>query len=385
VTYRVALIHTSDTQEAWDFCRGVASYRPNSGVWGLCSIPMKSHSSPAYLTKLGQTVCDGAIMLPGRRQTLDVLHRRGVKVVDVGGESEAGRAPYPRIRLDDAHIGRLVGEHLLQRGFTRVIYLGEGSDWSRNRANALQQVIKHAGGECRVVVAAHWGYLLSESWIIKQLTPMPRPFAVMGCDDVVAGRVVRAVNAAGWHIPSEIGVIGVDDRITECIGVQPPLSSVGNERFRIGHEAARLLDDLFLGKPPSTQIHWIRPQNVTERESTSTFVCDDADVSLAMAYIHREACNGIAIDDVIRKVNLSRRTFERRFVQVVGRPPGEEIRRVRIEAVKRAILRDDLPLADVAPRCGYSCLSALSHAFRLATGMSPQQYRHKQRARYEIR
>jgi LacI family transcriptional regulator len=175
-------------------------------------------------------------------------------------------------------------------------------------------------------------------------------------------------------------VIGVDDRITECIGVQPPLSSISIERLRIGHEAARLLDQLFLGKADARQVHRFRPQRVTERESTSTYVCQDPDVAAAIAYVHREACNGITIDQVVKHVNLSRRTLERRFAQVVGRPPGDEIRRVRLEAVKHAIERTHLPLADIAEQCGFSCLSSLSHSFRLATGMSPQAYRRKTRS-----
>src|SRR5581483_3371798 len=94
VTHRVVIAHTPDTLEAWDFCRGVASYRPRSGIWGLRSIPMKSHTSPSYLLHLGQTQCDGLIMMPGRSRTLIPLHERGVKVVEVDGDGE--RVPYTR-------------------------------------------------------------------------------------------------------------------------------------------------------------------------------------------------------------------------------------------------------------------------------------------------
>lgn len=380
VTHRVAILHTPDTLEAWDFCRGVASYRPRSGVWGLRSIPMESHSTPTYLRRLGRTVCDGLIMMPGRRLALEPLYQRGVKVVEVDGDSEGDRVPYPRIRIDDRYIGRLAGEHFLQRGFVRAVFLGDGSAWSDTRASALQEVIEGAGGECRCISVRDWNQLLSETWITRQLKQIARPFAVMGCDDLVAAKVVRAANAAGWEIPTEIAVIGVDDRITECIGVQPPLSSIGLERFGIGQESARLLDELFLGKTSGCEIRRFRPQGVIERESTSTYVCEDLDIAAAIAYIHREACNGINIDDVVRNVNLSRRTLERRFAEVVGRSPGEEIRRVRLDAVKRAIERTHLPLADIAAQCGYSCLSSLSHSFRLATGMPPQEYRQKSRA-----
>ncbi len=172
-------------------------------------------------------------------------------------------------------------------------------------------------------------------------------------------------------------MIGVDDRITECIGVQPPLSSISNERFRTGRESARLLDELFLGKAGLATAHPIRPTGVIERESTSTYVYDDADVAAAVAFIHREACNGTLVDDVVQSGNLSRRTLERRFMEVLGRPVGEEIRRVRIDMVKRSIERTSLSLSEIAERCGFSSMSAMSHGFRVATGMSPQAYRKK--------
>ena len=379
VTHRVAILHTSDTLEAWDFCRGVASYRPRSGIWGLRSIPMKSHSSTSYLRRLGQTPCDGLIMMPGRWRTLKLLHERGVKVVEVDGDGD--RMPYARIHIDDRYIGRLAGEHLVERGFTRVMYLGDRSDWSRQRAAGLQQVVTAAGGQCDAAWSSDWLQLTSETWIRRQCKRVARPFAVMGCDDLVAAAAVRAMNSAGWQVPAEVGVIGVDDRITECIGVEPPLSSISHERFSIGHEAARTLDVLFMGGKPDTRtVQLFRPKRVIERESTSTYVYQDPDVAAAIAFIHREACNGVTIDEVVRHVSLARRTLERRFARVVGRSPGDEIRRVRLDAVKHAIERTHLPLADVAEQCGFSCLSSLSHSFRLATGMSPQAYRKQVRS-----
>jgi LacI family transcriptional regulator len=378
VTHRVAIVHTKDTLEAWDFCRGVASYRPRSGIWGLRSIPIKRETSQSYLRQLGDTICDGLIMMPARSGTLRPLYDRGVKVVGVDGDWD--RASYPCIRLDDHYIGQLAGEHLLERGFERFVFLGATAGWSRERASGLQQVVLNARRECHLVFFKDWMQIHTDTWINKQLRRIARPFAVMGCDDLVAARIVRAVNTAGWQIPTEVAVIGVDDRITECIGVHPPLSSISMERFRIGHEAAVLLDRSFMGKVDTREVRRFRPMGVTERESTSTYVCDDADIAAAISYIHHEACNGITIDDVVRNVNLARRTLERRFTRFVGRPPGDEIRRVRIDAVKQAIERTHLPLADVAAQCGFSSISSLSHSFRLATGMSPDAYRQKIRA-----
>ena len=111
---------------------------------GAAQIPMHSQSSPSYLRRLSKTACDGLIMMPGRWRTLKPLHERGVKVVEVDGDGD--RLPYSRICLDDRYIGRLAGEHLLERGFTRVVYLGEGSGWSHERSGGLHQVVTDAGG-----------------------------------------------------------------------------------------------------------------------------------------------------------------------------------------------------------------------------------------------
>ena len=184
-----------------------------------------------------------------------------------------------------------------------MLYLGRRPTGAAS-ADALHRVVSGAGGQCDRIVANDWTQLLSEQWVTRQLRRISRPFAVMGCNDGVAACAVRAANAAGWRVPAEVGVIGVDDKITECIGVQPPLSSISIERFRIGREAARLLDELLMGKVAARQLHRFRPQHVIERESTSTFVYGDPDIAAAVAFIYREACNGIRIDDVVRNSNL---------------------------------------------------------------------------------
>ncbi len=307
------------------------------------------------------------------------MHDRGVKVVEVDGMGES--VPYAQIRLDNIFIGQLAGLHLLERGYERIAYFGIGSKWSADRANGLRQFLAEHGAEFVSCCANRWDQLTCRTWITQRLRRIPRPFAVLGCDDVIAAHVLRAIVAMGWQIPSEVGVMGVDDRITECIGVQPPLSSISTERDRIGHEAARVLDDLFVGKSVAGKTHHFRPQRAVERESTSGFVCADRDVAAAIAFIRREACNDITIADVVKHSVLTRRTLERRFTELLGRSPGEEIRRVRLDAAKRAIERTHLPLADIAVMCGYSCSSTLSHSFRAATGLSPQAYRKKVRAK----
>jgi LacI family transcriptional regulator len=384
VERRVAIVHTNDPGEAFDLCRGVAAYRPAGGPWRLQSLPIHNPGDRRVARRLLDVPCDGMIMMPGHARVLAPLRARGVPVVDVEGPPPDQRHPaWPRVHLDDVHIGRLAGEHLLDRGFARFLFLGFDAYWSRDRGRGLAEVARRAGGAYHASYTAVWAELISETWIREQLRRATHPVAVMGCNDIVAARAIDVAEAQGWAVPTRMAVLGVDDRITECIRVQPPLSSIPNERYRAGFEAARLLDAQFAAVSgggaaragAAAPMTWLRPERVIERESTSSHAYADADVVDALEFIRRDACRGISVDDVADRVNLSRSTLERRFRRLVGRSPGHELRRVRLDAVKRALEQTRAPVAHIAAACGFASLSSLSHCFRAATGMSPEAYR----------
>jgi LacI family transcriptional regulator len=75
----------------------------------------------------------------------------------------------------------------------------------------------------------------------------------------------------------------------------------------------------------------------TSRQSTETLAIRDADLAAALAFIRSHAAEPIDVGDVLRAVPVSRRLLERRFQHVLGRTPGKEIRRVRIERVKQLL------------------------------------------------
>lgn len=73
---------------------------------------------------------------------------------------------------------------------------------------------------------------------------------------------------------------------------------------------------------------------------------------------------------------MSVRTFQRRFVETTGLPPGEWL---LVERVRHAqeLLENDVraSLADIALACGFGSLETLRHHFRQRTGISPTAYR----------
>jgi LacI family transcriptional regulator len=125
---------------------------------------------------------------------------------------------------------------------------------------------------------------------------------------------------------------------------------------------------------PSTVIVPVPPAGVITRQSTDVLAVDDPDVAAAVRHIRLHAFEGLSVKELLPAVAVNRRTLERRFVQVLGHTPLEEIRRVRLERAK-SLLQTDLPIYEVAKRSGFSTPEYLATSFLRATGKIPSQYR----------
>jgi LacI family transcriptional regulator len=96
-------------------------------------------------------------------------------------------------------------------------------------------------------------------------------------------------------------------------------------------------------------------------------------------FIRAEAANGIKVQDVMQHVLGSRRTLEHAFLRHLGHSIHAEITRARIQLTQQMIATTDLPLEDVAARCGFSDRTRLSSIFRRETGLTPKAYRQQSR------
>ena len=76
-----------------------------------------------------------------------------------------------------------------------------------------------------------------------------------------------------------------------------------------------------------------------------------------------------------KAVNMSRRTFERRFVEATGLGAGEWLVAERVEAAKDLLTRTTVPMEDVAMAVGFGTAHALRHHFRARVRLSPSAFR----------
>ena len=85
----------------------------------------------------------------------------------------------------------------------------------------------------------------------------------------------------------------------------------------------------------------------------------------------------MSVDELSDKVNVNRRSFERRFKIATNNTPIEYIQRVRIEAAKRSFEDSRKNVSEVMFDVGYTDTKAFRDIFKRVTGLTPIEYRNK--------
>jgi LacI family transcriptional regulator len=207
------------------------------------------------------------------------------------------------------------------------------------------------------------------------LRRLPKPVGVFACNDVVGAELLDFAGGLGIAVPEQMAVVSVDNDDLFCDLCWPPLTSIIPDPVRAGYEAASLLERLMAGQRVPDEPIFISPLGIATRQSTDVLAVDDPDIALAMKFIRDYACDGIDVRDLLRHVPLSRRVLEKRFRDLLGRSPHEEILNVKLARAKQFLLETDLNLAAIAERTGFRHMEYLCVAFKRATGKTPGAFR----------
>ncbi len=335
-----------------------------------------------------------AMGLIGRLQTREMTQmaldaRIPVIALDLSDEQLASGLPLAsvsEVRPDSHKAGRIAAEHLLEQGFQNFGYCGyEGRTWSLRRQQGFCQRLEESGFACHVYRPAKRRSKSPIPWrqecsgVVDWLRGLPKPVAVMACNDVRGRQVLDASTLGGMAVPYQVAVVGADDDPLLCDLSNPSLSSVVFNARHGGYRAAELLDRLMSRTLNEPQRIDVEPLWVVPRQSTDVVAVEDPDVAAALRFIRENARTPIGVNEVAGQVALSRRALELRFQRCLGRSIRREIERVRLTWAKQLLIETDLPTAKIAELAGFSSLSYANKVFRRETGEPPARYRHSHR------
>lgn len=202
------------------------------------------------------------------------------------------------------------------------------------------------------------------------------PGAVMACADFVSRAVLDACGREPkLRVPEDVAILGVDNDAAICELTAVTLSSVPQNLARIGFEAARLLDGLMKKRRRPREALRILPREVVVRRSTEAIAVEDEQVAAALRMIHESEAADLTMKRVVERVGVSRQWLDRRFKEVLGRTPSEEIRQRKLKEARKLLSQTSLTVQEVAMRCGFTQGENLSRFFNDWLGMSPSEFR----------
>lgn len=359
--------------------QGITDYARAHGPWIFTSNP-ETVTMP--IQSLRGWRGDGVIavvLTPG-----DV---RAVKQLGLPGVTFAGALAdpgVPRVMANNVAIGRLAADHLLTRGFPRFGYYGlhnvryaqdRGDGFLRRLAERSRSASVHLSRN--TIGASHpWKDEMGklEHWI----RTLEGPVGIFAANDMRARMLLDVCQAVGRKVPDDVGVIGVDNDLVTCEFSDPPLSSIACDWYRIGTEAAAVLDRLMHGKAPPSEDLLIDPIGVVKRRSTDVLVVDHPSVAKAIQYIREHLSQNFGIETLLQETMTSRRSLELGFKRSLGCTPHDFLSRERVAKAKELLTSDPkMKLAAIGAACGFTDVRRLRIVFERVEGMTPADYRRK--------
>lgn len=371
-----------------DLLRGIVRYSRFHGPWILYREPPFYRKPPYHkvpkqtraLTGLRADEFEGVIAFAANRTQLATFVPLGFPSVVLPIEERIGG--YCSIVEETHAVGRMAAEHFLGRGFTRFAFCGfDHMYWSRVRQEGFTQRLTEAGYAVHLYeppgppARMSWDAELSS--MADWLKSLPKPIALMACNDDRAQQIAEANKAAEIRTPDEIAILGVDNDDMICELTNPPISSIALNHEEAGYEAAAQLDRQMRGRRFSAEQIYLRPTYIHIRQSTDVLATGDSVVAKAIRFIRGHAGQALSVDDVAQAVSTSRRLLERHFRQAVGSSAYQEIQRARIERACQMLIETNWSLAEIARQCGFSSPVHLGVAFKRQMGLTPQQHRGK--------
>lgn len=374
----VALLVETSRAYGRGLVRGVARYHRQNSCWSVFFQPHGLDDPPPEWLRRWRG--DGILARIGNRRVAEAVRAVGVPVVELRGVlTDLG---YPFIGVDNLAVARLALDHLRARAFHKLAFCGLPPGvhpLMDDRCDYFRRLAVESGFACHVYPARRAGR--THSWeqeqerLARWIKTLPLPTGVMTCNDDRGLQVLDACRRAEVMVPDEVAVVGVDNDECLCELAIPPLTSIDVLPDRIGYEAAATLDAMMSGRACDDGPVLLAPRGIVVRQSTDVLATDDREVAHAVAFIRQRACGRIQMADVLAHVGLSRSVLEPRLKRVLGRTIRQEIQRVRIERAKELLAATDLPIKQIASRCGFRYVQYLTRVFRDGVGRTPAEYR----------
>jgi len=205
------------------------------------------NSEEDYYTRCLRYNVDGVLILSGEdvEPSISELDISDIPCIGVDIQLKGEKSAY--IMSDNFQISAKAVEHFYLNGYRKIAYIGglEGARVSELREEGFISKIEEFGLSINRDWMTNGDFFEKSGYEAMQkiLNTSNRPEAVFATSDLMAFGAMKAIKENGLKIPEDIAIIGCDD-IDACNYTDPPLTSVYQDKVKIGRLAANMLNDM---------------------------------------------------------------------------------------------------------------------------------------------
>jgi LacI family transcriptional regulator len=381
--YKIILLIDFAEEYSKSLLKGITTYSREFGPWIFCRMPLFHRETvgiDGILKWAQEWGANGIIGQLYNDKDIQKIVKAGIPVI--AQDFKERFVDIPNITGAYHETGVLGADYFIKKGFKNFAFYGfKDIVWSRERAEGYEERLARAGHA--VHYFEHKKARSSELWYYKPsslsrwLKSLPKPIALMTCDDNQGQHITEACRQAGIRIPEEVAVLGVDNDVMICDMSDPPLSSIALDVEKGGYDAAKLLHQMMKKEVPGYYDIVVKPTQVITRHSTDIYATNDDHIASSLKYIHQNIDKNLHVDEVVKQVPLSRRALEKRFLEITGYPIYKYISNLRIEKFSKKLLDTDMSVFEIALDMGLTDSKNLARQFKQAKGCKPSEYRNR--------
>ena len=308
-------------------------------------------------------------VMHAHKPTVDFSHRRP-------------QLKFARVLEDTTETARLVVDHFLSRGLRHFIYFSDALNWIyQERGDAFVQALRQSGHtvhwlrwhESPAYRADRKAWKARRDWLAGEIRRVPKPAGVFAASDGLALELVEICEEKNLAVPEEVAIVGAGNNLLAVDAMHTPISSVDVNLEQIGYQGAKLLDGLMRRQPVPTPVR-VPPFRLVVRKSSDLVAVQHPGVAQSLRFMWEHCQEPIGVRDLAKAAAMSLRNYHHAFMENLGRSPGVELQRIRIDRAKKLLSDSPEKMDAIASLCGYGKGNTFWVAFKRATGVSPKQY-----------
>ena len=288
------------------------------------------------------------------------------------------------IDVDDAAVGALAGETLIENGHTHFAFFGNKTEYSEQRMDAFQ---KSVGGGAHTYLEPNFEegryvecFAKPDTKLESWLRDLPKPIGIFAVHDPLGRFLCMACKQIGIPVPEAISVIGANNDELICGLTVPMLASISIPWAVIGESVGKAVAEVIAASPFAGRLQRIPPSGFERRHSADFLAVDDPALRRAVHYMSIHSGEPINVESVCLALRISRRQLERKFREYYKCSPKTMLDDMRIKRAKQLLVSTSEPITRIAERCGFGDGERLSVTFRSRVGCAPSAYRRVSRS-----